>query len=341
MDRASKPPIPRTPWKYLSYTQLKQLLLESRKRNHGKKQHKSQIISSLINGEGSGRKVLSRPARAAGVTIEASVRKLQNLNFADEISSSDNKIKAGDLGAVLTRVEKNICLAVVEVLSFKKGNSKQLLAAIDVDDLEASNADDLGIACQVLKLMPMQDPVSKQEKWIWQGEYIQIYENHKDEGAAMQRHYTMRIPAKIFFPLSPEIVYGRQKLPTWSLSHLHLEEMLDEAWSSLDPENEDVLYTIELLPKISGNGIPYSGTDLTFSPLWFINPTLPLTSLNANWIGPEVDPDKLTAASVLTCQLCGSEKKLGSMRNHVGEHILRARYGSMDKLLSGVEVRPF
>ncbi|PPQ96609.1 hypothetical protein CVT26_010742 [Gymnopilus dilepis] len=300
----------------------------------GKKQHKAQIISSLLNGEGSARKVLSRPARAAGVTIESSLRKLQNLNFSDDITDSDNKIKAGDLGAILTRTGRDVCLAVIEVLSFKKSSSKQILASVDVDDLEAGNGDDLTIAGQVLELAP------RQNQWIWQGTYIRIYENRKDDVAVMQRHYTIHVPGKIFFPLSPEIIYDEREMPVWSLNHTHLEEILDEAWSSLDPDTEDILYKIESLPKISGHGIPYKNTDLTSGLLWFPNPTLPLASLNRNWIGPAVDPDTLTAGSVVTCQLCGSEKKLGTMRNHVGEHILRARYACADKLLDGVEVSP-
>lgn len=44
-------------------------------------------------------------------------------------------VKSGDIGVILVRSGKDVCLAVVEILSFEQpGNDKIRLTAIDADD---------------------------------------------------------------------------------------------------------------------------------------------------------------------------------------------------------------
>lgn len=118
-------------------------------------EYKPDVVASILGGP-DGKKVLSHPMRAAGLTIEASLRKMQNLNtIIGNESDDEDQIKSGDLGAVLTHVEKTICLAVVKILGSTQGAStSKLLPAIKFDDLDAGGNKSISITVQILDLLP-------------------------------------------------------------------------------------------------------------------------------------------------------------------------------------------
>jgi hypothetical protein len=270
--------------------------------------------------------------RAAGLTIEASLRKMQNLNVIGDESGDEDQIKSGDLGAVLTRVEKNICLAVVEILGFTQGTSK-LLPAIMFDDLDAGQKS-TSITVQILNLLPPDNaqPHSESEGflWTWGGDYVQIQKNRGKETAIMQRHFTTQISGTLFHPLSPQIVYNTDDKPVWSISHDNLKETLDEAWDILNPDTNDseILTHIKKLPKISGPGLPYKYNEKT-PLLWLPDPTPPKSAS---------DHTTGSAKSQVECKLCGKTMALGTMRTHVGKHILLAHKELPDTINAGIEV---
>ena len=240
---------------------------------NGKMEYKPDVVASILGGP-DGKKVLSRPMRAAGLTIEASLRKMQNLNIIGDESGDEDQIKSGDLGAILTRVDKIICLAVVEILGFTQGTSK-LLPAIKFDDLDGGGKKTTSIMVQILDLLPQGNaqPESNGFSWTWGGDYVQIQKNRGKETAIMQRHFTTQISGTLFHPLSPQIVYNTDDKPMWSISHDNLKETLNEAWDILNPDgdNSEILTHIKSLPNISGPGLPYKCNETPL--LWLPNPT--------------------------------------------------------------------
>jgi hypothetical protein len=298
---------------------------------NGKMEYKPDVVASILGGP-DGKKVLSRPMRAAGLTIEASLRKMQNLNIIGDESDNEDLIKSGDLGAVLTRVDKTICLAVVEILGFIQGTSK-LLPAIKFDDLDAGGKGSTSIMVQILDLLPQGNAQleSRGFSWTWSGDYVQIQKNRGKETAIMQRHFTTQIPGTLFHPLSPQIVYNTDDKPVWSISHDNLKETLDEAWDILNPDGDDseILTHIKSLPNISGPGLPYKCNETPL--LWLPNPT-PLISSGSN---PKGD---YSGKSQVECKLCGKTMALSTMRTHVGKHILLAHQELPDMVNAGIEV---
>ena len=161
----------------------------------GEKRYKPDVVTSILGGP-DGKKVLSRPMRAAGLTIEASLRKRQNLNNIETQTSDEDKIKTGDLGAVLVRVGVMICLAVVEILGFTQGTSKVVFHGIDLDDLDATGQKATVVNIQILDLSPSNDVGTdlKGPSWTWSGNYIRIQKSRGKETAILQRHYTTTPP---------------------------------------------------------------------------------------------------------------------------------------------------
>lgn len=258
---------------------------------------------------------------------------MQNLNVIGNVSDDEEQIKSGDLGAVLTCVEKTICLAVVEILGFTQGTAK-LLPAITFDNLDAASGQkSTSITVQILDLQVLPpdnaqlEPESDRFSWTWDGDYVQIQKNCGKETAIMQRHFTTQISGTLFHPLSPQIVYNTDDKPVWSISHENLKETLDEAWDSLDAD--EILTHIKKLPKISGPGLPYKYNERT--PLLWLPDSTPSSN-------PESD-SCYTAKLQVECELCGKTMALGTMRTHVGKHILLAHRELPDSTLNaGIEV---
>jgi hypothetical protein len=62
------------------------------------------------------------------------------------LDASEDKVKSGDLGAVLARIGTQICLVVVEALNFRQGTSNINRAAVDVNDLDADGSKATSVA---------------------------------------------------------------------------------------------------------------------------------------------------------------------------------------------------
>ena len=114
---------------------------------------------------------------------------------ASNAESTENDIRAGDLGAILMRVRGKICLAVAEILNFKKGTSVEI-GEITIDELEESDKLSLSMVIQLVQLKPLLShkvPRSSQADftWISTGEYIQIMKTGHD-GAISRKHVVIR-----------------------------------------------------------------------------------------------------------------------------------------------------
>jgi len=103
----------------------------------GVKQHKASYIPRYLE-LANARKTTIRPLRAWGVTVADAIRQRHNTEASSRPGSTENDIRAGDLGALLTRIGDKVCLAVAEVLNFKKGTSAEV-GKITFDELERSD----------------------------------------------------------------------------------------------------------------------------------------------------------------------------------------------------------
>lgn len=241
-------------------------------------------------------------------------------------------MKSGDLGAILTCVGDQICLAVVEALNFRQGTSKINLAAVNVNDLDADGAKVTTMVLQILELVA-QEPKKETEEltWWWPQNYIQIQDNQG--GPMLQQHLVTWVSRKLFHLLSPKIIYNSAGHPVWSLNHSDLERTLDHAWTDLSLDSTEIVETVKMLPKISGPGLqklPYWLLEDKTWKLYVDNHDIPIPLTLVKFGG-----DKWKS-----CHFCQQIFCISEMRNHVGTHILKALHDVEDNSLEdGQEVR--
>ena len=155
-----------------------------------------------------------RSLHVQGITIKEALQKSSLNSSTSDIDISDNTVKARDLGAMLMQVGDQICLAVVEVLNFRQGTSKQNLVVVDLDDLQKDRAKAVTIAVQILQLVsqePQPDNKTESLTWWWPESYIQICEN--TGGSILQCYFATQVPGKRFHLLSPNIIYNSIESP--------------------------------------------------------------------------------------------------------------------------------
>jgi hypothetical protein len=197
--------------------------------------------------------ITTRSLRSSGLTLERALRRDKALNSSgDYLDVAEDKIKAGDLGAILARVQDQICLVVIEALNFRQGTSKMNLAMVDVKQLDGEGTKATSVAVQALRLVARNESSIDELTWWWPQDYIQVLDNHGKP--ILQRHLVLRVSGKRFHPLNPEIIYSSTEnpQPIWSLHHRDLEQTLARAWLDLDPDSTDLAKRIQLLPQILG-----------------------------------------------------------------------------------------
>jgi hypothetical protein len=93
---------------------------------NGQKHYIPTLISTILGGDREETKIeMSRLSRVQGIACERGLN-----SSGDQLDASEGKVRSGDLGAVLTRsIGDQICLAVVEALNFRQGNSNTNRAA--------------------------------------------------------------------------------------------------------------------------------------------------------------------------------------------------------------------
>lgn len=293
------------------------------------------LINDLLGADKERRRlVTTRPLRAQGVTLLKALKPDSILNSSgDELDSSIPKVKSGDLGGILVRVNDEICLGIGEVLNFRQGASKINLAGVEAEDLDADGAKATTVAVQILQLLPQEHQLnSAQEEltWMWPQKYIQIQESK--DGVLQQRNFVTRIPGSLFHLAAPDIKYNQQRKPIWSLNNSDLEGIFERAWSDLDPNSSDIAERVKRLPKITGPGVielPYKSSG--GEPQYF---------LSKKDLPPQLNIVKLDGKTEVKCYLCSKVFHLKDMRNHVGIHLLKAFRQVDDPLLDeNLEVR--
>jgi hypothetical protein len=226
----------------------------------GEKYHKSSVVTARLTSKGA-RKATMRTLRVRGVTLD-NLRESDHTALNSENLTQDDMIKKQDIVAALIRAEDDICLAVVEVLGFEEVGSKARSTEVKMDDLEGSDKP-ITVFGQILELRPTANPEAL--KWLWTGHYIRFGET--SQSPSTNRQYVLRIPGKLVYPLGPTVVptprewidtdSGKTATQTWSLTDLELAEILEFAWDSLNPDSEEIISNVELLPVVSKSSMPY------------------------------------------------------------------------------------
>ena len=229
----------------------------------GKHFLKSSLVTALLTPHRS-RKVTIRTLRARGVTLEDLRRSTLNLPTGN--LESDDLIKSGDIAASLIRIESIICLAVVEILSFRCAGDKTRLSSIEIDNLDRSEKA-VTVTVQVLKLEDKRPTDMSPGPWEWTGNYLRFGQT-SETTLESHRQFTLDIPGSLVHPLGPDITEDTYR---WSIPHTQLDETKERAWDFLDPESEDLIENVKLLPNIKvsvGKSLPYTdqkGIDIIIS----------------------------------------------------------------------------
>jgi hypothetical protein len=108
-------------------------------------------------------------------------------------------------------------------------------------------------------------------QWNWTRRYMH-FEMGKGKGRntssdkSTQRNFILHIPAMLVYPVGSSIVSlnpssqsakSSDTALTWSLAQADLMEILDFAWSELNPDSEEIIGNIELMPSLPDSMLPY------------------------------------------------------------------------------------
>ncbi|KAJ7362431.1 hypothetical protein DFH08DRAFT_683383 [Mycena albidolilacea] len=84
--------------------------------------------------------------------------------------------------------------------------------------------------------------------WQWTGNYYLRIDSSTKDAYATHKHFILEVPSIILQPLGSTL----GKIPT-----SELVDIMDLAWQMLDPESEQVLANIEMLPQVTNPSLPY------------------------------------------------------------------------------------
>ncbi|KAJ7694980.1 hypothetical protein B0H14DRAFT_2418957 [Mycena olivaceomarginata] len=190
----------------------------------GREYMKSSVVATLSSNRS--RKVTTRTLRVRGVALEDLRQKKLDIDIDFDPMENDDVLKAGDLVATLIRVDTQFCLGVIAVKGFK------ILGQIM--DLKHDSAS----GC-----------------WQWTGKYLRI-DTTSQEAYATQKHFMLEFSSVLVHLLGPTLS-SLGETTTYNIAGYELVDVLDLGWQMLDPESEQVLANIELLPQVTNPCLPY------------------------------------------------------------------------------------
>ncbi|EFI27228.1 hypothetical protein CC1G_15056 [Coprinopsis cinerea okayama7 len=146
------------------------------------------------------------------------------------------------------------------------------------------------------------------------------------EKTTAEKDLVLSIPGSKFHPISASIapLPKDPSLPTWKLTTTDLADTLKGAWDCVSVDGNINLADLQALPEFTSEKLPYTaGGEPQF--------TQPLLGAYS---------EKRSGDDVVHCHCCGMQSKLSALRNHVGQHILRAIRDVPDDLLPGLRIGP-
>ncbi|KAF6752932.1 hypothetical protein DFP72DRAFT_814901 [Ephemerocybe angulata] len=232
---------------------------------NGKQLFKSSIIAAMLSSKWA-KKTSDRLLRVRGMAKGEWMKKSED--DLDDSNLTENQVKVGDLAGLLLNAAgssdnspKSTALSVIEITGFVVSGERAPRTSIEFDELNSSKTKVIG---QVIDLAFD----STHNAWDWTGHYLRIGPGTKAApDLSTRKQYVLEVNGALVFPLSPKTVkrsvdasqaLSSLSYATWRLSHTSLLEASKSAWTSLNPETEEIVTNINLLHPISNQArFPY------------------------------------------------------------------------------------
>lgn len=228
----------------------------------GKKYLKSSIVATLSNNRS--KKATMRTLRVQGVAVE-DLRGRRSRDYDPTDLDSDEYLKAGDLAATLLRAGDHISLGILLVKGFRVKKDRSIRTSMTTDELE-DRTNKAKVLCQIMEMRNPYDVAQHNpaDFWEWTGKYLHLDVDSREEKVT-QRLFVSEVPGHLVHPLAPSVSKQSEPdpssmsvdLPTWSTATKQLNEMLDFAWSELDPKGPGIAGNIAELCEVTNPGLPY------------------------------------------------------------------------------------
>ncbi|KAF9784546.1 hypothetical protein BJ322DRAFT_1195332 [Thelephora terrestris] len=287
-----------------------------------KQYYKGSVVASYLRGGHRAKKVVERTLRARGVTLE-SLREARNPNITD-VLSGDNSVIVGDLAATLVRLGQRVCLVVIHIVGFV--HKKSRIDRVAMEMLEQRTGD-LTVTGEVLEIHPLRcadDPDNS--SWAWSLNYLTNSGKTKSSNSKLTvKRSSFSFPAWLIIPLCPtlcdsSLVHNQPPQPfTWAFEEGLLDESLSQLWGLVEEQYPAHLdEALKVLTSLSINELPYRSSD--DDEHFFLDNlvTVPHAGI-------------IQQNTKITCLLCCKNYVLGSMRRHIGQHILRHICGEVER----------
>ncbi|KAJ6579361.1 hypothetical protein B0H10DRAFT_2198716 [Mycena sp. CBHHK59/15] len=282
----------------------------------GKKYLKSSIISSLSSNRS--KKATMRTLRVCGVALE-DLRHSKSADFDSSDLNDEDLMKEGDLVATLLHSGSDFGLGVMIVKGFRVGQDHFTRSTFEAEQVETNTK--VRVIGQLMELRNIRGNRTTLNFWEWTGKFLRLDVTATDERATRQQ-FVLEVPGILVRPLGPSVAptlgaadgNPNPLAPaTWRIPAEQLNEILLDAWLSLEPEGPGIEGNIQMLPQVvNPDALPYRDA-------------AGLKSLLVMNIPEHLVPKpKLTAKSVVSCFICGQDKTINKMRDHIGCHILRS-----------------
>ena len=222
----------------------------------GKEILKTSLISTLNNSKS--KKVPWRTWHVCNVAIDDLYNSKQEEMDSDDMEDEEY-MKKDDLASALVHSGAEICLSAIEVKEFKFGTDKASHVTAALSDLEDITKS-IKVIGQIIALVPS---TARADFWEWSQDYISV---HTTNDQLTHQQYVVEIPSFFIHPLAPSVVdkppYGssadHEHYPTWRLSKMDLQNVLDSLWDSLKPDTDKVVGNVHLLLSTkNSNALPY------------------------------------------------------------------------------------
>jgi hypothetical protein len=208
------------------------------------------------------KRVTMRTFRAQGRVIEDFHKsKFQDL-FDAEDTEDQTVMKVTDLGGFLTTSGDKICLGIMEVTGFRfqTGKDKALRTSAKYADLatQASNITAIG------QLIEINECEARPSLWKWPKRYLKL-DLDSETDLLTRSQFSLEIPSILIHPLAQHILANKESVPqeqrlSWAVTTEELEGVMQQAWERLDPNSENIIANLNLLPEIKNpRALPYRG----------------------------------------------------------------------------------
>ncbi|KAJ6628497.1 hypothetical protein B0H10DRAFT_1940334 [Mycena sp. CBHHK59/15] len=215
----------------------------------------------LIADDGGHKKASMRTLQVRGVALEDLRQKKLDIDY-DPLDESGDNLKAGDLVATLVRAGTYICLAVLSIKGFRLGPEKSLQASMEMTVLE-DHGSEAKLVCQIMEMS------HESNGWEWTGKYLRLNTSDKD-ARATHAQFLLEVPGVFIVPLAPTISQQESGV-TWCLKVKALQEVQEFSWQMLDPDSEQILENIQMLPEIvNPASLPYHDSSVIQSPVIYV-----------------------------------------------------------------------